>query len=448
MTSEMATTGARELTHGALEFSEEQRQMIRDSFANGASDAEFAVLLEIAKARRLNPLLRQIHFVSRWDGEKRRSVWAAQVSIDGLRAIAERTGLYAGQDEPEFGENPDGTLKLCKVRVYRKDWPRPAVGVAYWSEYVQTFRDKQGGGERVAPMWRKMPHVMLAKVSEALALRKAFPEDMSGLYAPEEMAQASNGTLVEVESAPTTETKAKGTLAEVVHARTTWERDEDSESAAAEEPQVLRDFYGRVEGIELPGEAVALWMKHRADLAALPGGHRESAWKALCKKTEQVGRMKNAKVWLKKAIAIEDARGPGLTVARPEDDEPPPTGTGPGKSTPKNTAANGTGSSAVGSTGSSPRARAWTEEEVCSLPQAWEAHLRRKPHVLDPANARGRTSEYAELASGYLKRREAFQAAGISDEALDILRAELRVRGCMEPDALLAGVIGRRQKAA
>ena len=124
MTSEMVTVG-RELA-AALEFTPEQRQMIRDSFANGASDEEFAVLMEIAKARRLNPLLRQIHFVSRWDSQKHRSVWSAQVSIDGLRAIAERTGLYAGQDEPEFSENPDGTLKLCKVRVYRKDWPRPA----------------------------------------------------------------------------------------------------------------------------------------------------------------------------------------------------------------------------------------------------------------------------------------------------------------------------------
>lgn len=167
-------------------FTDEQRQMIRDTYANGASDAEFAVLMEIARARRLNPLLRQIHFVSRWDNEKRRPVWTAQVSIDGLRAIAERTGKYHGQDEPEYIDDANGALRLCKVRVYRNDWTRPAVGIAYWEEYVQTTKD--GGPTR---MWARMPHVMLAKVAEALALRKAFPEDMSGLYAPEEMAQAS-----------------------------------------------------------------------------------------------------------------------------------------------------------------------------------------------------------------------------------------------------------------
>lgn len=170
-----------------MAFTEEQERMIRDTFANGANPQEFAVLLEIAKVRRLNPLLRQIHFVKRWDRERGREVWSTQVSIDGLRAIAERTGKYDGQDEPDFVEK-DGKLIACKVRVYRKDWARPAVGVAYWSEYVQTKKDGS-----VTAFWARMPHVMIAKCAEAIALRKAFPEDMSGLYVPEEMAQADNG---------------------------------------------------------------------------------------------------------------------------------------------------------------------------------------------------------------------------------------------------------------
>ncbi len=205
---ELARTGVQPTdARGAhpMDFTEEQRQLIRDTFANGASDAEFAVLMEIARARKLNPLLRQIHFVNRWDSEKHRPVWAAQVSIDGLRALAERTGLYQGQDEPEFVENPDGTLKLCKVRVWRRDWPRPAVGIAYWNEYVQTTRDKQTGKSRPTAMWSRMPHIMLAKCAEALAMRKAFPEDMSGLYTPEEMSQSHNDSSAaraQVESRP------------------------------------------------------------------------------------------------------------------------------------------------------------------------------------------------------------------------------------------------------
>jgi len=175
--------------YAPLEFSEEQRRMIRETFANGATDSEFAVLMEVARARRLSPLLRQIHFVKRWDSLNRREVWSVQASIDGLRAIAERTGLYDGQDEPEFIE-ADGRLVACKVRVHRKDWTRPAVGIAYWDEYVQVARDKQTGKERPAAMWARMPHVMLAKCAESIALRKAFPEDIGGIYSAEEMAQS------------------------------------------------------------------------------------------------------------------------------------------------------------------------------------------------------------------------------------------------------------------
>lgn len=73
-------------------------------------------------------------------------------------------------------------------------------------------------------------------------------------------------------------------------------------------PPALGGFYARLNEIELPGESVAVWMKYRADLAPLPVADREAAWRSLCKRTEEVGRMKNAKVWLKKAIAEEDAR--------------------------------------------------------------------------------------------------------------------------------------------
>ena len=179
------------IRHGdavALEFTAEQRQMIRDTFANGCSDAEFAVLMEIARVRRLNPMLRQVYFVQRWDKAKSRMVWATQVSIDGLRAIAERTGLYEGQDEPEFTDDANGRPRVCKVRVHRKGWSRPACGVAYFSECVQTTKDGTP-----TQFWQKMPHTMLAKVAEAFAIRKAFPEDTANLYTNEEMPPEDGG---------------------------------------------------------------------------------------------------------------------------------------------------------------------------------------------------------------------------------------------------------------
>lgn len=173
---------ATQLRSTGWEMTPEQEKLILNSFLSGAPPSEARVLLEVAKLRKLNPFTRQIHFVKRWDSMKQAEVWSIQVGIDGFRSIAERTGRYDGQDEPEYEENKDGTLKLCKVRVYRKDWGRPAVGVAYFSEYVQLKKDGKPNS-----MWARGPHFMLAKCAEALAFRKAFPEDMSGLYAPEEL---------------------------------------------------------------------------------------------------------------------------------------------------------------------------------------------------------------------------------------------------------------------
>jgi len=178
---------------GPLQFSPEQERMIRDQCANGATAEEFAVLIEVARLRRLNPLLRQVHFVKRYDSAKRREVWSVQISIDGMRAVAQRTGLYSGQDEPEFGPaNSKGFPEWAKVKVYRRDWDRPAVGLAYWREYVQT---KQDGSP--TKFWHDMPFNQLAKCAESQALRKAFPEDIGGLYSDTEMEQAANAGAID-----------------------------------------------------------------------------------------------------------------------------------------------------------------------------------------------------------------------------------------------------------
>ena len=161
----------------ALRFTGDQRAMIRGMIARSdgqaISEEELAPLVAVAELRRLNPLLRQIWFV------KRAGQWTPMVSIDGLRLIAQRSGRYAGQSEPEYVHDTAGKLVACKVAVYRSDWPadRPAWGVAYLREYADAR----------SPFWRDKPYLMVAKVSEALALRKGFPDETSGLYVTEEM---------------------------------------------------------------------------------------------------------------------------------------------------------------------------------------------------------------------------------------------------------------------
>lgn len=157
----------------SVHFDERQRQIILDTCFNGAKPKEAQALMAIAEARGMNPLRQECWFVER--GGK----WAVQASIDWFRMRAEATGEYMGQDEPEYEYNKDGSIKLARVRMYRKGWERPIVGIAHFSEF-----------NAGSPTWKKMPHVMIAKCAEAIAFRKGFPAHFAKVYIAEEMDQA------------------------------------------------------------------------------------------------------------------------------------------------------------------------------------------------------------------------------------------------------------------
>ena len=182
-------------------YSEEQVKLIRDVYAKGADEREFRLFLEVARRKGLDIFQRQIHLVKRWDAKAGREVCEIQTGIDGYRLIADRTGRYEGQQGP-YWCGPDGQWvdvwlgveppSAAKIGVWRTGCREPFWAVALYSEYVQTYKDKQSQQVKPNPMWARMPAAQLAKCAEALALRKAFPAEMSGIYTSEEMAQASN----------------------------------------------------------------------------------------------------------------------------------------------------------------------------------------------------------------------------------------------------------------
>jgi len=89
-------------------------------------------------------------------------------------------------------------------------------------------------------------------------------------------------------------------------------------------PPEYAPFYSALDDIELPGEGVATWLKYRHLFAEAPVPAKEAAWKALVARVEKVGHMANAKVWLKKCIAEEEARR-GIATEAPRVTTPDPS---------------------------------------------------------------------------------------------------------------------------
>lgn len=165
MTTALATSN-----QTAIDYTREQVDTIRNTVARGANDAQLALFLQVCKSRGLDPFSRQVHWTSQ----------GIIVGIDGLRAIADRTDRYVpGNTQLEF--DAKGGVVAAHVTVKK-------LVSGSWHEITESAYMVEYAGR--SPIWNKMPRVMLSKCAEARALRRAFPSDMSGLYAQEEMDQA------------------------------------------------------------------------------------------------------------------------------------------------------------------------------------------------------------------------------------------------------------------
>ena len=165
-----------------VRYSDDQIDLLKRTVARGLTDNEFAFLVALSKRRQLDLFAHQLY------GVKRGDEMTPQTGIDGYRLMAARSRCYAGSDKAVFSGTPGTTGFSAEVTVYRMtDGQRcPFTAEVYWEEFCP---DGKNNNDR---MWRKMPRVMLAKCGEAAALRKAFPEEVSGIYIHEEMEQANN----------------------------------------------------------------------------------------------------------------------------------------------------------------------------------------------------------------------------------------------------------------
>jgi phage recombination protein Bet len=191
-------TGAHQLAAqpvGGVQFSNEQLDLLREQYFKNCTDQEINLALAVCKATGLDPFLKQIVFIKRWDanapkagGGTGKYVMTAQPTIDGTRLMAQRSGRYAGQEGPLWcGE--DGVWReiwtdknppvAAKVTVYSTTSRVGISAVCMFKSYA--VKNKEG---KLTPFWVNMPEVMIGKCAESLALRKAFPAEYSLFGAP------------------------------------------------------------------------------------------------------------------------------------------------------------------------------------------------------------------------------------------------------------------------
>jgi phage recombination protein Bet len=170
-----------------------QRAVLVQLGVDKATDGDLQVYHHVCQRTGLDPFARQIYMIER-QGKQ-----TIQTGIDGYRLVARRSVDRSRETlsigAPEWCDADghwhevwlqDGPPGAARVTVYRNGEAFPAI--ALWREYVQTtWKNNQ---EIVTKMWRSRPAGQLAKCAEALALRKAFPQDLSGIYVDAEMDKA------------------------------------------------------------------------------------------------------------------------------------------------------------------------------------------------------------------------------------------------------------------
>ena len=157
------------------------------------TDQEIMYFMAMCKARQLNPFIREVHLI-------KYGSTAAQVVVgrDAYQKRATKHKMYNGMETGIWVERNDtgeiikrnGSILSPKketllggwCKVYRKDWEHPVEVEVNFNEYVGKKSDGTANAQ-----WSTKPVTMIVKVAESQALRKAFVEDLGGMYEAEEL---------------------------------------------------------------------------------------------------------------------------------------------------------------------------------------------------------------------------------------------------------------------
>ena len=154
------------------------------------TDQEVVMFLNLCKFNRLNPFLREAYLIKYGS-----SPATMVVGKDAILKRAMRNPRYSGFQAGVYVVRQDGTLEERPgsltlpgeslaggwAKVVVKGFDCPVEAAVSFEEYCQRKDGKPTSN------WAVRPATMIRKVALVQALREAFPEDLSDMYAVEEM---------------------------------------------------------------------------------------------------------------------------------------------------------------------------------------------------------------------------------------------------------------------
>ena len=164
---------------------------VKNYIAPGATDQEVLYFIELCKAQKLNPFVRDAYLV-KYGNQPAQIIVGKDVFLKKAGENPYFNGLKAGivvVDKNGDVKEREGSLKVpgdeliggwCEVYLKNREYPTKCL--VSLDEYIQKKKDGT-----VNSMWSSKPCTMIRKVAQSQALREAFPNELRGLYEKEEM---------------------------------------------------------------------------------------------------------------------------------------------------------------------------------------------------------------------------------------------------------------------
>lgn len=163
------------------------KRILMDTICRGMqiSDADMVQFLTLCQVNQLNPFLREVYLV-KYGNQPSQMITSKEAFMKRADRCQDFEGIESGvigMNEQNVIQDFEGAFLPPKwkllggwAKVYRHG-RRPYVQRVSVSEY-----------DKKQSTWNAMPLSMIRKVAEVQALREAFPNNLSGMYVSDEMA--------------------------------------------------------------------------------------------------------------------------------------------------------------------------------------------------------------------------------------------------------------------